>query len=71
MSLVWITTLLLITVTVMVSMNLPFNWIFYLTILGQVLVVIMVYRVLRDDYQTDRTFDDFYEDYDTETRKFR
>ncbi|MDC7998748.1 hypothetical protein [Gilvibacter sediminis] len=71
MSLVWITTLLLVTLTVMVTMDLPFNWVFYLSVLGQVFVVLMVYRVLTDDYTTDKTFDDFYEDYDTETKRFR
>lgn len=60
---VWITTLLLITVTIMVSMDMPFNWVFYLTCLGQVLVAIMVYKVLTDNYKTDKTFADFYEDH--------
>ncbi|WP_010518600.1 hypothetical protein [Croceivirga radicis] len=56
------TTLLLITVTLMASMNLPFNWIFYLTVLGQAFVIVMVYVVLKDDYQTPHTFKDGYED---------
>ena len=71
MALVGITTLLLVTLVIMVSMDLPFNWVFYMTVLGQVFVVWMVFRVLKDDYQTDRTFDDFYEDYDVETKRFR
>ena len=71
MSLVWITTLLLVTLTVMVAMDLHFNWVFYLSVLGRVFVVLMVYRVLTDDYTTDKTFDDFYEDYDTEAKRFR
>lgn len=58
-----ITTLLLVTLTIMVTMNMPFNWVFYLTCIGQVLVVMMVYNVLRDSYTTDKTFDDFYEDH--------
>lgn len=57
-----ITTLLLITVTIFATINLAFSWVFYLTVLGQVSVVVMVYRVLRDDYSTDKTFEDFYED---------
>lgn len=57
-----ITTLLLITVTLMVTMQLPFNWIFYCTVLGQVGIVIMVYKVLTDNYKTTKTFEDFYED---------
>ena len=57
-----ICTSLLITVTVFVMMDLSFSWVFYTTVLGQVLVVGMVYAVLRDNYTTTKTFDDFYED---------
>ncbi len=60
---VWITTLLLLTVTIMVSMDLPFNWVFYSTLIGQILVAVMVYKVLTDNYTTERTFTDFYEDH--------
>ena len=56
------TTLLLLTVTIMAAMNFPFNWVFYITILGQAAVVYMVYSVLTDNYKTDKTFEDFYED---------
>ena len=59
---VGITTLVLITVTIMASMGFPFNWVFYVTVIGQVMVVYMVYKVLTDNYQTDKTFEDFYED---------
>jgi uncharacterized membrane protein len=58
-----ITTLVLITVTIMVAMNLPFNWVFYLTCIGQLLIVVMVYKVLTDNYTTKNTFDNFYEDH--------
>jgi uncharacterized membrane protein len=57
-----ITTLLLVTITIMSAMNLPFNWVFYLTVLGQASVVLMVYKVLTDNYTTDKTFEHFYED---------
>lgn len=57
-----ITTLLLITITIMCSLNFPFSWVFYLTVIGQILVVVMVYKVLKDNYTTDKTFDHFYED---------
>ena len=60
---VGITTLFLVTVTIMVSMNLSFNWVFYLTVLGQASLVYMVYKVLTDDYKTDKTFTDFYGDH--------
>lgn len=57
-----ITTLVLITVTIMSAMDLPFNWVFYLTVFGQIMLVIMVYKVLTDDYTTDKSFEHFYED---------
>ena len=62
MFLVVFTTFVLIAVTIMAAMNFPFNWVFYLTVFGQGLVLLMVYRVLTDDYQTNKTFDDWYED---------
>ena len=58
-----LTTLLLVTLTIAVSMNMSMNWVFYLTCIGEVLVVIMVYNVLRDKYTTLKTFEDFYEDH--------
>lgn len=61
-----VTTIMLVTVTIMVSMNMPFNWVFYLTCLGQVLVAVMVYKVLTDNYTTEKTFADFYEDHPVE-----
>jgi len=50
-----VTTLILITVTMVSVMNFPFNWVFYLTVLGQVFIVIMVYKVLRDNYKMNKT----------------
>jgi uncharacterized membrane protein len=58
-----VTTIMLLTVTIMVSMDMPFNWVFYLTCLGQIMVAVMVYKVLTDSYKTDKTFADFYEDH--------
>jgi len=57
------TTLVLISVTIMAAMNFPFNWIFYITILGQIILVYMVFKVLKDNYTTDKTFKDFYGDH--------
>lgn len=56
------TTLLLIIFTIMVSMNMPYNWVFYTMCIGQAFVIVMVYKVLRDQYKTDKTFEDFYQD---------
>ena len=57
------TTLVLIMVTIMASMGFPFNWVFYITVAGQIMVVYMVYKVLTDRYSTEKTFEDFYEDH--------
>jgi TRAP-type C4-dicarboxylate transport system permease small subunit len=57
------TTLVLILVTVMATLNFSFSWIFYITVLGQLMIVYMVYKVLTDNYKTLKTFEDFYEDY--------
>lgn len=56
------TTLVLFTVTIMAAMDFPFNWVFYVTVIGQIMIVFMVYRVLTDTYRTEKTFSDFYED---------
>ena len=61
-----ITTLLLVALTVMCALNMPFHWVFYLTVIGQVCLVVMVYKVLTDNYSTEKTFDDFYEDHPLE-----
>lgn len=58
-----LTSLILVTLTVMVALGAPINWVFYLTCLGEVLVVVMVYRVLTEHYVTEKQFDDFYEDH--------
>jgi TRAP-type C4-dicarboxylate transport system permease small subunit len=57
------TTLVLISLTIMAAMDFPFNWVFYITVLGQIMLVYMVFRVLTDNYTTDKTFKDFYEDF--------
>lgn len=56
------TTLLLLTLVIFVSMDLPFSWVFYLTVFGQGMLIFTVYKVLTDDYTTTKTFKDFYED---------
>jgi hypothetical protein len=61
--LVLATTLLLVVLTIMAELNFSFGLIFFLTFLGQVLLIYTVYRVLTDKYTTDKTFDDWYEDH--------
>ena len=57
------TTMVLISLTIMAAMNFPFNWIFYITVLGQIMLVYMVVKVLKDNYTTEKTFKDFYGDH--------
>lgn len=62
MVLLALTSLILFTIVLFVALDVDFSWVFYLTVVGQVLLVVMVYKVLTDNYQTNKTFDDFYED---------
>ncbi len=43
-------------------MNLSFSWVFHITVLGQAMLVLTVYKILTDNYKTEKTFRDFYED---------
>jgi len=63
MFLVLFVTIFLLVLTALVYTNIGFSWVFILTVIGQLLVVLMVYKVLKDHYTTDKTFEDFYEDY--------
>lgn len=63
MFLVLFVTIFLLVLTALVYTNIGFSWVFILTVIGQLLVVLMVYKVLKDYYTTDKTFEDFYEDY--------
>ncbi|MGO2103154.1 MAG: hypothetical protein ACTH3E_08915 [Psychroflexus halocasei] len=56
------TTLLLITLSIFSSMNIAISWIFYLTMFGQLILISAVYHTLREDYHTNKTFKDWYED---------
>lgn len=56
------TTLLLITLSIFSSMNIAISWIFYLTVFGQLILILAVYHILREDYHTTKTFKDWYED---------
>ncbi|MBT8261245.1 MAG: hypothetical protein KJO05_00375 [Bacteroidia bacterium] len=70
MFLLVLTSFILLTVVLFSAMNLPFGWVFLLTTFGQVMLVVTVYKVLRDNYTTDKTFEDFYEDHPI-TEKYR
>ncbi|UJH90847.1 hypothetical protein LZ575_19315 [Antarcticibacterium sp. 1MA-6-2] len=61
-----LTTIVLVTLAVMVHYNLPFDLVFYTAVGGQILLIFTVYKVLTDNYKTDKTFDDWYEDFPVE-----
>ncbi|WAC01787.1 hypothetical protein N7U66_18160 [Lacinutrix neustonica] len=56
------TTLILITLVLFASLNIAFTWVFYLVVIGQGSLIFTVFKVLKDDYITGKTFEDFYED---------
>lgn len=58
-----ISTLVLISLVIMVYFNFPFSLVFFTTLAGQILLIFTVYKVLTDDYSTEKTFDDWYEDH--------
>ena len=57
-----ITTVLLITLCVLANFNISFGIIFGIMLIGQALLILSVYKILRDNYSTDKTFKDLYED---------
>jgi hypothetical protein len=63
MGMVVATTIILVLLTIIAAMGAAFNWVFLLTVSGQAMLLYTVYRVLTDDYHTDKTFDDFYGDH--------
>lgn len=58
-----VTTILLVAVAVMVFYNVRFDFILYTVLAGQAWWIFTVFKVLSDNYTTDKTFDDWYEDY--------
>lgn len=43
-------------------MAFPSGWLFFLVVFGQAVLIFTVYKILKDDYHTHKTFEDFYED---------
>lgn len=58
-----LTTVVLVALAIMAYYNLPYSLIFYVTVGGQILFIFTVYKILTDDYSTDKTFEDWYEDH--------
>lgn len=60
--LVWFTTLYLLVFTALSALGMAFPLMWGILLLGQLLVMYMVYKVLTDDYRTDKKFRDWYSD---------
>ncbi|CAM4158406.1 hypothetical protein GIHI108528_07345 [Gillisia hiemivivida] len=56
-----LTSIVLVLVAIFSVLNFPFPLVFYLVCFGQLLLIITVYKVLKEDYKPDSTFDEFYE----------
>ena len=61
-----VTTVILIALAVMSYYNLSYSVVFYVTVGGQLIFIFTVYKILTDDYNTTKTFDDWYEDHPIE-----
>jgi len=57
------TSLVLVLLAILSALDFSFSLIFFIMCIGQILLVITVYGALTDNYTTDKTFKDFYEDY--------
>lgn len=70
-AIIWvlITTAVLVVLAIMLALGSSFNWIFYVTAIGQTMCIYMVYKVLTDPYSTTKTFDDFYGDHPIDREK--
>ena len=57
-----LTSAVLVALVVMVFLKVSFAYMLYTTVFGQVLLIIMVYKILTDNYHTSKTFEDWYQD---------
>jgi len=64
-----VTTIILVMLSIMAALDFKYAWIFSLTTIGQIMLVISVYHILKDDYTTEKTFKDWYEDEPVQTDK--
>lgn len=62
-----VTTIILVMLSIMAALDFKYAWIFSLTTIGQIMLVISVYHILKDDYKTEKTFKDWYEDEPVQT----
>ncbi len=56
------TTLYVVIFAVIIQLNISFDVITVVFLAGHILIPVMIYKVLNDDYTTQKTFNDWYED---------
>lgn len=59
---IYLTTMSLVVYTMMTQLTVPLPLIFMGFIITLALLFYMIYRVLKDPYKTQKTFDDWYQD---------
>ncbi|UOB17618.1 hypothetical protein [Abyssalbus ytuae] len=55
-------TIYLIIFAIFAQLNVKTGFLFYALFIGQLIFLFTVYRVLKDNYKTSKTFRDWYED---------
>ncbi len=66
---IYLTTIAVVIYTLMTQMGVMFPLVFASLLVCQGLLLYMVYRILTDKYQTQRTFEDWYGDKDIDRTK--
>lgn len=60
---VLISSILLVAIAVMIFYNVSYPVVFFTVLTGQAFWLFTVYKVLTDNYTTEKTFEDWYEDH--------
>lgn len=58
-----LTTGVLLLVVLIATLQVAYAWVFYATVVGQSLLLVTVFKVLKAPCTSQKTFDEFYEDY--------
>ena len=65
--LLWFTTLFVLAFAALCQTNINLSTLMLIFIVGQILILLMVYIVLKDNYSTTKTFKNWHEDHPTPT----
>lgn len=60
--LAWFTTIYIVLFAILCQTKVSFSFIMILYLLGTCLMLFLVYTVLHEDYKTQKTFKDWYQD---------